>query len=314
LLARLLRRLLWGQILVGTLFGWLLARQTGTSSWLIVVTALLLPLLTPTLLSLTSSIKSRPPGANALWWRSLFGECGAWLRIGLLQLPWARAAPAAKPATADALLPASRLPVVLVHGYLCNHRVWDAMAHQLRTAGHPVLALDLEPLFTSIDHYAPLVEQAVAELCRQTGAPQVALVGHSMGGLVIRAWMRRYGTQRVARIITLGTPHAGTKIDPQPKTTNGQQMLWRSDWLQELAASESASNRRLMRLALTPQDNLVYPQREQVLDGAQVTLFAGLGHLQLALDSRVIAWVLQQLEDPASSIDGVVPHHSTTSV
>lgn len=314
MLARLLRRLLWGQILVGALFGWLLARQTGTSTWLMAVTALLLPLMTPMLLSLTSSIKSRPSGANALWWRSLFGECGAWLRIGLLQLPWARAAPAARPATADPLLPASRLPVVLVHGYLCNHRVWDAMAHQLRTAGHPVLALDLEPLFTSIDHYAPLVEQAVAELCRQTGAPQVALVGHSMGGLVIRAWMRRYGTQRVARIITLGTPHAGTKIDPQPKTTNGQQMLWRSVWLQELAASESASTRRLMRIALTPQDNLVYPQREQVLDGAQVTLFEGLGHLQLALDSRVIAWVLQQLEDPASSIAGVVPHHSTTGV
>ncbi|HEY5580979.1 MAG TPA: hypothetical protein VIK56_07435 [Rhodoferax sp.] len=43
-----------------------------------------------------------------------------------------------------------------------------------------------------------------AELCRQTGAAKVALIGHSMSGVVIRAWMRAYGSARVARVITQG--------------------------------------------------------------------------------------------------------------
>ena len=63
-------------------------------------------------------------------------------------------------------------------------------------------------------------------------------------------------------------------------------------WLQDLAASESPATRALLRIALTPQDNIVYPQREQVLPGAPVTVFDGLGHLQLCLAPAVIAWVL----------------------
>lgn len=295
MLSRLLRLLLLGQVLAGALLGWLIARQMHTSAWLAAPVALLLPLVTMKFTILTSAIKSRAPGASALWWRALRGEYWACIRVYLLQQPWAMAPLGVQPATAAP----SRIPVLLVHGYLCNHRVWDVMAQRLRGAGHPVLALDLEPLFSSIDCYAPHIEQAVQALCRQTGSDKIALVGHSMGGLAIRAWMRSHGTSRVARVITLGTPHAGTRMASRAWTDNAGQMLLRSAWLQKLAASETASTRSLMHIGITPQDNIVYPQREQVLEGVPVTVFDGLGHLDLCLDGAVIAWVLQQLEDPA---------------
>jgi triacylglycerol esterase/lipase EstA (alpha/beta hydrolase family) len=117
-----------------------------------------------------------------------------------------------------------------------------------------------------------------------------------MGGLAIRAWARACGTQRVARIITLGTPHQGTQIDPHPKTPNGKQMAWHSDWLKTLEASESPETRRLMHLALTPQDSIVYPQRKQLLEGAPVMIFEGLGHLELGQNNTVCDWVLSQLQ------------------
>jgi pimeloyl-ACP methyl ester carboxylesterase len=196
------------------------------------------------------------------------------------------------------------IPVILVHGYICNHRVWDNMAQALRQAGHPVLAIDLEPLFTSIDDYAAVIEHAVATLLTQTDSVKVALVGHSMGGLAIRAWLRTASANRqgqVTRIITLGTPHQGTQIVRASATLNGTQMLWHSPWLAELAHNETMTQRALMRIALTRQDQVVYPQREQVLDGAQVTEFEGLGHLELCLAPQVIDWVCQQL-DPAPII------------
>lgn len=172
------------------------------------------------------------------------------------------------------------------------------MAHRLHSAGHPVMRLDLKPVFAPIDSYAPQIEQAVTQLCRRTGAAKVALIGHSMGGLAIRAWMRASGSARAGRIITLGTPHAGTQIAHLSRTPNGQQMRWRSAWLQELEKSETAATRSLMRIALTPQDHIVYPQREQVLPGVPVTVFDGLGHLELCRSRAVIDWVLQQLDDP----------------
>ena len=296
MLSRLLRRLLLSQILGGALLGGFVARQTGVSLGLAVVAALLMPLLMLLLTLLNTAIKSRAPGANALWWRSLWGEFVTMSRIYLLLQPWAKAPPVVGLASGSS----TGVPVLLVHGYLCNHRVWDAMAQQLRRAGHPVLAVDLEPLFTSIDAYAVLIEQAVNELCRQTGAEKVALIGHSMGGLAIRAWMRIHGNHRITRVITLGTPHAGTQMTFPLQTVNATQMGWRSDWLGQLAMSESAATRSLMRIGLTPQDHIVYPQREQVLEGVPVTAFGGLGHLELCFNFGVLAWVLQQLQDVAA--------------
>jgi triacylglycerol esterase/lipase EstA (alpha/beta hydrolase family) len=56
----------------------------------------------------------------------------------------------------------------------------------------------------------PQVDKAVADLRQRTGAAQVALVCHSMGGLVARAYLRAYGDEAVACVVTLGSPHRGT--------------------------------------------------------------------------------------------------------
>lgn len=107
--------------------------------------------------------------------------------------------------------------------------------------------------------------------------------------------MRAKGTERVARVITLGTPHAGTLGDPLPMTPNSIQMVLHSDWLRTLAANETAATRALLHIALTPQDNIVYPQREQTLPDVPTTVFEGMGHMQLCLEPEPVAWVCAEL-------------------
>jgi pimeloyl-ACP methyl ester carboxylesterase len=226
-----------------------------------------------------------------MWWRSLRGESWAGIQIFLLRQPWAFASPQIQAALGSQ----ARIPVLLVHGYVCNYRLWDVLIPDLRVLGHTVLAINLEPIFTSIDDYAALVEGAVQALRLQTGQDRIALVGHSMGGLAIRAWMRRYGTAHAARAITLGTPHAGTQINALVRTLNATQMAWHSMWLQELAASETDATRSLFRIALSPQDNIVFPQRAQTLASVTPVVFDGLGHLQLCTDAGVRAWVCHEL-------------------
>ena len=189
----------------------------------------------------------------------------------------------------------AKIPVVLVHGYLCNHRIWDDVTRMLRAQGHTVYAVNLEPVFGSIDQYAPVLENAVQALLQHTGQSQVALVGHSMGGLAIRAWMRAHGTERVARVITLGTPHAGTRLAKGSPAKNAKQMQWASAWLQELGANETDALRQRFRIALTPQDNIVCPQRAQVLPGITPIVFEGIGHLQMCIDPTVLQWLKQEL-------------------
>jgi len=301
MLARLLRGVYLFQLLSGALLGtWLAvswAQDTASATALLLVPlcAVGLPLSLQFLVICTSMLRSRVPGQGALWWRALGGEFRAALTIYLLRQPWAGKNPGVMLPTHAHTGPA-KLPVLLVHGYICNRRVWDNVADALRQAGHPVLAVDLEPLFTSIDNYAVNIEQAASQLLATTGATQLVLVGHSMGGLAIRAWLRACGQARVARVITLGSPHQGTRIAKASVTTNGAQMIWHSDWLQALQTSEPAAVRRLFHIALSQQDNIVYPQCEQVLEGAAVTQFSGIGHLQMCLSPTVIAWLVQQLD------------------
>ncbi len=299
MLARLLRRIYFFQLLSGGLLGIYIADRlslSGAAAWAgVLLCILLLPLLLQLSVIGVSMLQSRPNSAGNLWWRAFGGEFLAAMRIFWFQLPWAGASTVVNlPDTPQANQP-WRVPVLLVHGYICNYRVWDKMAQALRLAGHPVLAITLEPLFTSIDDYAIQIQQAVRQLQQASGARQVALVGHSMGGLAIRAWMRRHGSADVASIITLGTPHQGTQMASWSPTTNATQMKWNSPWLQELQADETEATRQLIHIVLTQHDNIVYPQREQVLPDASVTEFRGLGHLELCLDDRVIGFVLQKL-------------------
>lgn len=292
MLARLLRRVLYTQLVLGALLGWAAAQRWGGGVWML-VGAIALPCATMVAVNLVSALESRAAcEPMAHWLRAWLGETVAEFQTFVLRQPWTVRPPAVRPATGGT----PQLPVVLVHGYLCNHRLWDPIATRLRAQGHAVLAVNLEPVFTSIDNYAPIIDTAVQTLRQHAGTAQVLLVGHSMGGLAIRAWMRAHGTAQVARVVTLGTPHAGTQIDKHPRTPNGRQMDWHSDWLQTLAASESAALSGLLRIALTPQDNIVYPQRAQTLAGITPTVFAGVGHVQLCTDATVVQWLLTQLQ------------------
>ena len=304
MLARMLRQLIAFQCLLGAALGTWLHVSFQWSVLSAALLALAMPLITAVLTDLITWVRSRADEPWGPWFASLWGEMQAGLVIFLLRQPWAGPPPGLRPSTAPG---PARMPVVLVHGYVCNHRIWDALAPRLQAQGHPVIAVDLEPVFGSIDRYAEVLDRAIQTACQQTGSGQVLVVGHSMGGLATRAYLRQHGSARVAGVVTLGTPHVGTQLAAGIATPNARQMQWHSPWLTELAASETDAVRALFRIALTPQDNIVFPQRAQVLPGVTPTVFEGLGHLQLCLEPRVLEWVqttVRALESGAQPVMG----------
>lgn len=187
----------------------------------------------------------------------------------------------------------TRLPVVLVHGYFCNRAVWRPFARHLADAGHPLLAVNLEPAFGSIDTRVPIIARAVA--AAGAGQRPVVLVGHSMGGLAIRAYLREAGHEGIAGVITLGTPHRGTRAAALGHSLDARQMRRGSDWLARLEAHEAqAAGKPPFCIVITGNDNIVYPQDEQVLPGARVLRLHGVGHLGLLY--RPAVWRLVETE------------------
>lgn len=291
MLARLLRTILLAQAGIGALVGVWLWRSGRSGPWAIGVLAVLLPLFLVVLQSCINAVRAGGTAPVRLRWQALAGEIAAAMRIFVLRQPWTWKPPALLHHKATR----ARVPVLLVHGYLCNHRVWDLMQKPLRDHGHTLLAIDLEPLFTSIDDYAAPIERAVQQLRAETGAERVALLGHSMGGLAIRVWRQKYGARHVAGIITLGTPHQGTQVKQARLTPNALQMNWQSPWIQNLNAAETPASLAQMRIALSAQDPIVFPQQVQTLGGVEPTVFEGIGHLQLCTDQKVLQWTIAEL-------------------
>ncbi|MFA7279491.1 MAG: alpha/beta fold hydrolase [Sterolibacterium sp.] len=194
----------------------------------------------------------------------------------------------------DAPFNTTHAPMLLIHGYCCNRGFWWWLKPRLEAHGHSIATLSLEPLHGDIDGYAEQVARSVDRLCSATGASQVILVGHSMGGLVARAYLRRYGEFRVSRLVTLGTPHHGSTLAHLGMGRNARQMTPGSAWLKEL---EQTPPSIACVSIFSWHDNYVMPQDSAMLAGAQNIPLAGVGHLAMAISPVVLKALLAATEN-----------------
>lgn len=182
----------------------------------------------------------------------------------------------------------ARLPLLLIHGYQCNRGFWFWLRPRLEAAGWTVATHNLEPVWTDIDDYAQGIEQRIDEVLAATGAPQVILIGHSMGGLVLRAYLRRHGRDKVAGIVTLGSPHQGTRLAQLGIGRNARQMRVGSSWLAALARPDAVPLPRAAVSIFSCHDNYVFPQRAcSTLEGAANIAIGGVSHLGMAVSPLV---------------------------
>lgn len=198
-----------------------------------------------------------------------------------------------------------RLGVVLVHGFVCNRGFWNLWLRRLRPAGVPFVAVNLEPVFGSIDDYVPIVEAAVARVREATGrAPLV--VAHSMGGLAVRAWLTRSAApEPVEHVVTIGSPHAGTWLARFGVTPNGLQMRRANAWLDALQAAEArrGSDSAYARFTCfySHCDNIVFPPSTATLVGADNRHVPGSAHVHLADQPEVFDAVWSRVSSVQSA-------------
>lgn len=186
-----------------------------------------------------------------------------------------------------------RRGVVLVHGFVCNRGFWNPLMRRLRAQGVPFVAVNLEPVFGSIDHYADVIDEGVKRIEAATGQAPV-VVAHSMGGLATRAWLDKHqGDSRVQRVITIGTPHRGTYLGRFAFAPNARQMRLSSDWQQGLSSREPAERFGRFTCFYGHCDNIVFPASTATLPGADNRHIAGIAHVHMALHDEVFNEVLR---------------------
>lgn len=204
----------------------------------------------------------------------------------------------------DAAVPPApgRTAAVLVHGFVCNRGLWLPWMRELRQRGLPYTSVNLEPVFGSIDEYAPLIDDAVRRAQALTGRPPL-LVCHSMGGLAARAWLAATpgAADRVSGVVTIGTPHQGTWLARWSHMPNGRQMRVDGEWLQALQAREAGQPRPPFVCWYSNADNIVFPASTATLAGADNRHLPGVPHVAMAFHPRVMTESLAMLASAGSS-------------
>ncbi|NPC58142.1 esterase/lipase family protein [Caenimonas soli] len=181
-----------------------------------------------------------------------------------------------------------RRGAVFIHGFVCNRGFWNPWLERLRASGNPFIAVNLEPVFGSIEDYAATIEDAVLRMTQATGLPPV-LICHSMGGVAARAWLRAKSPDAcVHHVITIGSPHHGTWLGHFSHLENGRQMRLRNPWLQELAVHSEQCRDIRFTCWYSNCDNIVFPASTATLAGADNRLVRGVAHVDLAFHPAVM--------------------------
>jgi triacylglycerol lipase len=189
-------------------------------------------------------------------------------------------------------------PVVLVPGIWDTPSVFNRLTARLEKEGWSAFAVPLKPNDGSVT-----LEQSADELKQLIDArlgPRRSLdmVAFSMGGLVARFYAQRLGgLARMRHLVTISTPHRGTRaayLDPLPAV---REMRPGSPFLQDLDRDAA----RLARVSVTsiwsPLDVLISPAVSSRLAFGSDVQIPVLLHFLMPGDERVIEAVVRGLRN-----------------
>ncbi|MFR9794420.1 lipase family alpha/beta hydrolase [Streptomyces sp. MS06] len=211
-----------------------------------------------------------------------------------------------------------RPPVVLLHGFIDNRSVFLLLRRNLAQHGRQrVESLNYSPLTCDIRGAAALLGRCIEEICERTGSSRVDIVGHSLGGLIARHYVQRQGgDQRVRTLVTLGTPHSGTRVAPladiHPLV---RQMRPGSAVLEELNRPAPDCRTRFVSF-WSDLDHLMEPLDAACIDhpdlNAENVRVSGVGHLALPVHPAVAAGIRQALDAELPGADSTGPASGVT--
>jgi triacylglycerol esterase/lipase EstA (alpha/beta hydrolase family) len=131
----------------------------------------------------------------------------------------------------------------------------------------------------------------------------VLIVAHSMGGLVARAYLRKWGGVAVRLLVTIGTPHRGSRLAWMMTGASVAEMRPSSAFLAGLnGAIERADGVPVISL-WSWHDSMVAPQVSSRLDWADNVVISGVAHNALLRDRSVWRRVAESIREARATND-----------
>jgi triacylglycerol esterase/lipase EstA (alpha/beta hydrolase family) len=197
--------------------------------------------------------------------------------------------------------PADRTPIIFVHGLYHNHTAWYLYLRWFRRWGWSHMkAINLRGKFRSIHEFARILADEVEKVMAESQSDQVDLVGQSMGGLVIRSYLAEGSSQaKIRRVVTLGSPHRGTKLAVFGLGQAAKEMVPGSAFLESLNQGVQIPEGGRFCAIYTIVDNMILPNESAKLtwDGVKNLETRIVNHVGLAYCKHTARLVKECLDE-----------------
>lgn len=196
-------------------------------------------------------------------------------------------------------MPSRDVPVLLVPGWLDTARDLAALRIRLVGAGWPAEHVETltfeDPTGSNRDHARELAA-AVDRLRESTGAEEVDIVAHSMGGLATRWYLLRSVDAPVRRVVFLASPHRGTLSAHLAWGGGREEMMPDSPFLDTLNAAAPRPVGVEVMTIRTVVDTHIVPGESAMLPDVVDHELCCPTHAGLLRDEEVFRLVLSFLE------------------
>ena len=215
---------------------------------------------------------------------------------------------------------AAGTPILLLHGLVDNRSIFTLLRRALRRRGFGrIWTMNYHVLTHDVRVAARRLAATIEAICEQTGYERIHVIGHSMGGIIARYYVQRMGGDaRVHTLVTLGSPHGGTRAAHLLPRGVLRQLTARSDVIAELGEPAAECRTRFVSF-WSDLDALISPKSSARIDHPDLSVrnvfVRGVGHMSLPIDGRVtheIAATLAQLDHHGSTLHRGVTFLETT--
>jgi triacylglycerol lipase len=234
---------------------------------------------------LVAYYQSRQDRTLTEWWRGLFAEVFAPVAFISVYGPFDRWL--IKDSVMGHTFTDDKPIILFVHGYVSNRGVWWRYTRFFKVRAFYVAAVDLTPPFVSMQEFVKQLDRAITYHRSVSGNSRLVLIAHSMGGLICRAWAAQNTGAQAEAIITLGSPHNGTRLAPLALGECARQMHESSEWYGQLAKSETKAMRQKIVSIRSLQDNVVIPNESSILKDARNLYVRGVGHFSMTTNRQI---------------------------
>ena len=188
-------------------------------------------------------------------------------------------------------------PIILLHGLFQNRSCLLWLQQRLKTAGYSQVISINTPPWRDMDASTESLAKKVDELRIKLKVEKVILVGHSMGGMIARNYVQhRGGSAYVEAMVTLGSPHHGSKLAPFALSAMGKSLLPGSEFLTKFNSIPWPETTKATSI-YTRYDNIVLPVESAKMEGAQLIELDGMGHTALLFHPRSLQAVTNALSN-----------------